>query len=179
MKKSDGFTLIELLVGIVCVALVTGAAMTFLLMGMRSNRALLDANSEQQTVRIITSMVESLASEGDIDLVYTGPACQIIENDYTAYDLGLEWVILANGRDTPTLMYSSKEDTIFTSDSHTSLTALMTGVTSSSIAPVADASTPFGGSLITLTIGTKTATYEITTYCRTSTITFKDEYNET
>ena len=177
MKKSDGFTLIELLVGILCAALVTGAAMTLLLMGMRSNRALLDANSEQQTVRIITSMVESLASEGNIDLVYSGAACQPIENDYIDYDLGLKWVVLANGRDTPILLYSSNKDTIYTSDSNTLWTPLMTGVKSSTIsASNASEGDPklLGGSLLTFSIETEKGTYEITTYCRTSEITFTE-----
>ena len=71
MRKSDGFTLVELLVGILCAAIVTGAAMTLMLMGARTNRALLDANAEQTTARIITTMVDKLASEGSIKTVVT------------------------------------------------------------------------------------------------------------
>ena len=172
MKKSDGFTLIELLVGILCAALVTGAAMTLLLMGMRSNRALLDTNSEQQTVRIITSMVESLASEGAIENIYKGPrACELYLESDLYQGQSWEWAILPHSSDTPILLYSSDEQAIFTSD----LTPLMTGVKSSTIsAPNASEDDPklLGGSLLTFSIETEKGTYEITTYCRTSEITF-------
>lgn len=157
MKNSDGFTLIELLVGILCAALVTGAAVTLMLMGVRSNRALLDANSEQQTVRIITSMVESLASEGKIRAIYIGE--DVTENLEPVYG-SRDWAIMGSRLQTPVLSYSSSDQTIFTSESD----PLMTNITSSTL-DVFDAE--LGGFLLTLTIRIGTNDYAITTYCRT------------
>ena len=64
MKKTDGFTLVELMVGIVCSALVTGAVITFILMGMSTNRSVLDANADQRNSKIILSMMETATDKG-------------------------------------------------------------------------------------------------------------------
>ena len=142
MKKSDGFTLIELLIGILCAALVTGAAMTLLLMGTRTNRAVLNARSEQQTVRLLAAMVESLAGENKLRSCVTGP----------------DWEIC--GDTAPILAYSSDDQTIFSGDA----IAFMDGVTSSSLAVSEDT---LSGSLLEFTIQTEKNVYKISAYCPT------------
>ena len=161
MKKADGFTLIELLVCILCVSLVTGAAATFLLMGTRSNRVLLTAGSERQSVKIITTMVESLVSEGNVEAIYIGEDTrEFLGAPYDSRDW--DWAILPRSADnTPILLYSSEEKAIFASD----LTVFMSGVTGSDISL---SSAPLGGCLFLLSLETETSHYTVTSYCRTA-----------
>lgn len=64
MKRSTaGFTLVELLLVILCSSVVTMAAMSFLLMGMRMTGESNDTAQRQQTARIILAMVENLGGE--------------------------------------------------------------------------------------------------------------------
>lgn len=64
MKRSTaGFTLVELLLVILCSSVVTMAAMSFLLMGMRMTGESNDTAQRQQTARIILTMVENLGGE--------------------------------------------------------------------------------------------------------------------
>ena len=155
MKKSDGFTLVELLVGILCAAIVTGAAMTLMLMGARSNRALLDANSEQNTARIITTMVESLASEGDIHKI------EFLRPENTSSVIG--WNLLDSFGDT-ILSYSKVSNSICTRDG----SVLMEGVTDSSLSITKN---QLAGSLLDLSIETKDNLYKTSVYSRSTTIT--------
>ena len=71
LKRQDGFTLVELVVGIACATMVMAAAAALLLMGARIQRTLRDEAKEQQTVRIVLTMLEDLASEGSFDRVIT------------------------------------------------------------------------------------------------------------
>lgn len=66
MKRNEGFTLIELVVTLVAAALVTFAAASLLLMGTRIQHASNDDMSEQQTVRIVLTLLEDMAGSGDI-----------------------------------------------------------------------------------------------------------------
>lgn len=154
MRKTDGFTLIELMVGILCAALVTGSAMTLMLMGARSNRALLDANSEQQTARIITSLVESLASEGDIHEVYL----QQSEED----DSIIGWSLL-DSEGNSILSYSLASQAIYSQDN----TPLMEGVLNSTLTL---SKSKLSGSLLDISITTENNTYQTATYSRSATI---------
>lgn len=62
-RSTAGFTLVELLVAILCSSVVTLAAMSFLLMGMRMTGESNDTAQRQQTARIILTMVENLGGE--------------------------------------------------------------------------------------------------------------------
>lgn len=67
MKRSTaGFTLIELLVTILCTSVVTLAAMSFLLLGMRMTGESNDTAGQQETARILLTMVENLAGSGEL-----------------------------------------------------------------------------------------------------------------
>ena len=161
MKKNDGFTLVELLVGILCAAVVTGAAMTLMLMGARTNRALLNANSEQQTARIITTMVESLTSEGDI---------HEIAIDTDADEAIISWNLLNSSGNT-ILSYSSDTLSICTGDGST----LMDGVIKSTLVL---SKSKFSGSLLNLSIETEKNIYETSAYARSATIISDMEFDE-
>lgn len=68
-KHNEGFTLVELLVTIVIASIVTMAATTVLLLGMRLNNSSASTAQRQNTVRIFMSVVEKMASEGEINSV--------------------------------------------------------------------------------------------------------------
>ena len=68
MKRNEGFTLVELIVGIAVASIVTAAATTLLLMGLRMNKASSDTATRQNTVRIVLTVLEDLAAEKDIQL---------------------------------------------------------------------------------------------------------------
>ena len=155
MKKTDGFTLIELLVGILCATIITGAAMSLLLMGARTNHSLFDANTEQQTARIITTMVDSLASEGGITKVYVEN-----EDDKSLLNYGdFDWAVFGESS-TPILSYSYSDQTIYSNED----TVLMDGVISSSLTLSRNS---LDGCLFGLSIQTDDGHYETSTYCRT------------
>lgn len=69
MKRNEGFTLVELVVSIATASIVLAAASAFLLMATRTQRDIRDAAQEQQTVRIVMTMLENLATEGSFDSV--------------------------------------------------------------------------------------------------------------
>lgn len=145
-KSNDGFTLVELLVGILCAAIVTGAAMTLMLMGARTNRALLDANSEQSTARIITTMVETLASEGSIKTVVT------VGDD--------GWALLNKDGNT-VLSYSN--NTVYS----TGNAVLMEDVSESSVT-LSDEGTTITGCLLNFSLTADESTYKTSVFCRTA-----------
>ena len=67
MRKNDqGVTLVELLVGIAIGSLVTLAATTVILMGLRLNRQSMDVTDRQNTARVLITAMEKLAADGEI-----------------------------------------------------------------------------------------------------------------
>lgn len=66
MKRNEGFTLVELLVAMVVGSIVTLAATSVLLLGLRYNAISIGAAQRQNTTRIIMSLLEGVASEGRI-----------------------------------------------------------------------------------------------------------------
>ena len=69
MKRNEGFTLIELLVTISAGALVTFAAMSLLLLGARVQYISNQEAKEQQTVRIVMSLLEDMAGSGAFNYI--------------------------------------------------------------------------------------------------------------
>jgi len=69
LRNNQGFTLIELVVSIGTAAVVMAAASMLLLMGVRTQRDVLDAAKEQQTARTVLTMLENLASDGTVQKV--------------------------------------------------------------------------------------------------------------
>lgn len=155
MKKTDGFTLIELLVGILCAALITGAAMSMLLMCVRVNRSLGDANTDQQNTRIIMSLIEGLASEGNVETIET---VGTQTTDSEGNDLGNRDWTLRDHFGNIVLSYSASGDAIRTKDGAT----LITGVTAST-ASFDD------NKLFTVSLTTDEGSYQTSVYCRTAT----------
>lgn len=71
MKGNEGFTLVELLVSIVAGALVTFAAVSLLLLGVRVQHGSTTDVEEQQAVRAVLTLLEELAAEGELAVVRT------------------------------------------------------------------------------------------------------------
>ena len=83
-RTSPGFTLVELMVTLLCCALITLAAMTVLLTGTRVGRTAEDAAQEQESARMVLTLLERLAGSGQI----TG----------VKYE-GSNWELLGKGKD--------------------------------------------------------------------------------
>ena len=65
-RNQDGFTLVEMMVTIVIGSLVTLAATTVLLLGLRINNRSTQTVTRQNTARVVITMLENLAAEGEI-----------------------------------------------------------------------------------------------------------------
>lgn len=68
IQKNDGFTLIELLVTIVTGSIITMAASTVLILGLRIYHRSMDTAERQSVMRITTSLLEALSSDGKISV---------------------------------------------------------------------------------------------------------------
>lgn len=64
-----GFTLVEMMVALMCCAVVTMAVVTLTLMGLRMENQAQDVAGRRQNAQIVLSMLENLASEGEIKTV--------------------------------------------------------------------------------------------------------------
>ena len=152
MKKStEGFTLIELVVGIFCATLITGAAMSLMLMGLRNTQSLTVANTNLQNARIILTMVEKLASEGAVQKI------EVDDNDSGHHSWALYSV--NDATNDPVLRYSSAEKVIYSKGD----SVLMENVSASSLTL---SKAPMGGSLLGCTISCEDGVYETVAYSR-------------
>lgn len=66
MKRQAGFTLIELLVAIVCSTVVTAAALSVLLLGVRTQRQSQEVTGTQMETRVLLSVLEKTLSSGEV-----------------------------------------------------------------------------------------------------------------
>lgn len=65
-RQNDGFTLVELIVAMAMAVIVTAAATSVLLLGLRVNRQTVDTANQQITVSTLLSTVEKIISEGNV-----------------------------------------------------------------------------------------------------------------
>jgi len=149
MKKStSGFTLVELIVSIAVGAIVMGAALSLLLMGMRMQSRSYETASQQNSIRIVMALVENLAKEGEITALHS-------DND--------GWYITGDDPAIYLLQYDASDKTISIRG-----TEVMSGLNGSA----AD----MGGSrLLTITIVTKYGEYKTSVYCRVKEIQKSEE----
>ena len=137
MKKSNqGFTLVELVVTIAVASIVMLAATTTLTSYMRISKQGADINKQQNEVRIVLELMESLASEKQIKLS---------DDEQQVLEAGSEEVLFS---------YSAEEKTISTGAG----AVLMEGVEGFSA--------KIDGSLLMLTVETKKGKYATSVYCR-------------
>lgn len=139
MKQSNaGFTLVELLMAVLCTSIVTVAAMSFLLMGMRMTGESNDAAGQQQTARILLTMVENMAGSGQIEEVRSG---------------GQGWAVLDGSSGRPLLQYANK--------------TIRSGSGTVLIDDLEASTAKLEGSLLTITVETEKSAYTTSVYCRT------------
>lgn len=140
MKRNEGFTLVELLVAMVVGSIVTLAATSVLLLGLRYNAISIGAAQRQNTTRIIMSLLEGVASEGQI---------KGVESNLQG------WTVLGTD-DFSILSYDGGKKVIYTSDSDS---PLLEGVYASYIELNSD-------NLLTVYVETEDGTYTSSIYCR-------------
>lgn len=139
MRRSNGgFTLVELLVTLMCCSLVTLAAMSLSLLGLRMETRTEDTVGRQQTARIVLSMLEDLAGEGQISRVET------VDEDWALLGAG-EAVLLQYGNG-----------------------MLTTGAGAVLMDGLEAAGAELEGNLLTFTVTTEDGTYSSSVYCRTA-----------
>ena len=68
-KKNQGLTLVELMVSIAIGTMIFAAATTVLLLGVRINHHATDSVMQQYTARMVVTMLEDLAAEGDMGAI--------------------------------------------------------------------------------------------------------------
>lgn len=135
-RRDSGFTLVELVVYIAVASVVTMAAITVLLLGLRINKQSTDTVKNQNTTRILLSALEDAATEGVID--------EVIFDE-------LDWSIMCEGR--AIFSYSYENQTISTSG-----TVLMEGILSSTL--------ELDENLLTVSVETEAGIYTSSVYCR-------------
>ena len=87
MKNSNGgFTLVELLATIAATSIVTLAAMSFLLVCFRLCASARATAGEQETSRIVLTLMEDLASEGSITKIENGKILGTNDKNILTYD---------------------------------------------------------------------------------------------
>ena len=143
MKGNEGFTLVELLVGIAAGALVTFAAVSLLLLGVRVQHGSTTDVEEQQAVRTVLTLLEELAAEGELAVVRTTAS---------------GWALM-NADDTVRFTYAAPEQTLYSGTAETGA-PLLTGLQAASVTGE--------GQLLCLDIETaRGKAYTTKVYCRT------------
>lgn len=155
MKRNDkGFTLVELVVTIAVASIVTAAALSVLLMGMRINKQSNETADRQNTTRVLLSALESMATEGQLsEIVLQGNDWAVLNQNGSVlfsykynYDVESGYGIVYTGGEI-------KDGEI------TGGTELMTDLLASSV-ELSD------NNLVTFSVTTESGTYTSSAYCR-------------
>lgn len=141
-KHNAGFTLIELVVAMAIAVVVTAAATTVLLMGLRINRQTGDTASQQMTVRTLLNVMEDVAADGKITDVHS---------DYSSWAL----VEKVDETENAIFSYDAETQTIYTNGA-----PVLEGVIASNAI--------LEGQLLSISIETKDGIYTSSIYCRTA-----------
>lgn len=150
-KHNAGFTLVELVVAIAMATLITAAAASVLLMGMRINRQTGHTASQQMTVRTLLTTIEGIVAEGNVsDVEMNTKSWKIKEKKV---------------EDEPRVLLSylyddtTKVGTVYVGDyQDTSATPVLTGLLSSYV--------ELYDGLFTIHVETDDGMYSSSVYCR-------------
>lgn len=149
-KQNAGLTLIELVVAIAMATIVTAAATSVLLMGLRINRQTGDTASQQITVRSLLNVMEDAAVGGNITKVES----DFVDAETQETQYG-SWLVKGKDGQTVIFQYNAKEQTIYTNG-----VAVLEGVIASNAI--------MEGQLLSVSVETKTGIYTSSVYCRTA-----------
>ena len=137
-KNNQGVTLVELLVGIAIGSLVTIAATTVILLGLRLNRQSMDTAGKQNTARILLTAMEDLASDGSIKGIHLNHE---------------DWQVIGQNENV-IYSYDAENRVIYTGEG----AAFMKDVLSSYL--------EYEDGLLTLSVETEKGIFNSTVYCR-------------
>lgn len=154
MKRNQGgFTLVEMMVTIVIGSLVTLAATTVLLLGLRINNRSTQTVTRQNTARVVITMLENLAAEGEItDIILE----ENQEDKVTAWEIrNAENVVLATYREQAIYIGGTEKD-----EGEAPATPLLENVTESTV------SLDKTG-LLSISLVIDDTPYKSSIYCRT------------
>jgi len=155
LRKNDGITLVELMVSIAIGTMIFAAATTVLLLGFRIHAKTTDSIEQQYTARMVISMLEQMAENGEFD--------KVDRQSDGSWKLGKKDASQKNKFASVTLSYSAPQKTIYTGDYGTeSKTAVLENVIASYII--------LEGKLLTISLEDANSTYTSTVYCRTTQI---------
>ena len=154
MRKNDqGVTLVELLVGIAIGSLVTLAATTVILMGLRLNRQSMDVTDRQNTARVLITAMEKLAADGEI-------------SGFDADENG--WTVFGKTEATPTEETESgarkQYNTIYSYVSADK--AIYTGAGELFMEDVISSELKHRNGLLTISVETEEGVFDSSIYCR-------------
>lgn len=137
MRRKDGYTLVELLVTIAASSIIMLAAASLLLLGYRVLHSVQKEAEEQQTVRIVLSVLEDMTASGRFDRV------QSLSSG--------GWQLLDGTR--AVLMYDKRSECLSSGSN-----VLLEGLTGSTVS--------LDGSLLTFSFETEEHHYGTSVYCR-------------
>ena len=146
-KQNAGLTLIELVVAIAMATIVTAAATSVLLMGLRINRQTGNTASQQITVHQLLTKVENILTEGNIQ----------------SYEADAESWRVISASDSVLLSYrydpEQQGGVIYVGDyANETATPVLSGLLSSFV--------QHDKHLVTVTVETNTGMYSTSAYCR-------------
>lgn len=152
LRKNDGLTLVELMVSIAIGTMIFAAATTVLLLGFRIHGKTTDSIEQQYTARMVISMLEQMAENGEFDKVER-------LND-GSWKLGKKKTVNEHEQfDSVILSYSALDQTIYTGDySSDTKTAVLENVVASYLI--------LDGKLLNISLEDTNGTYTSTVYCR-------------
>ena len=155
-RKNDGFTLVELMVTILVASIVTLAATTILLLGVRIMHKSNDTAERQNTTRVLLTALENLAAEGIITEIRdtTDPATSEITG----------WEVC--NADKVVFSYDGETKTIYTGTKNEN-TPLLTDVDNASV--------ELGAKVLTFSITMDAGTYNTSVYCRMAPTSYRGD----
>lgn len=140
----DGYTLLELMITILIGSIITLATTTILLLGLRLNNESNATVEKQNTVRVLLTALEDLATEGEINSI-----------EYTTYS----WKIIGEDATNPIFSYDAEKKIIYTG--RTSESPLLEDVIASHVMMDENG-------LLTFSIETDDGIYSSSVFCRTA-----------
>lgn len=162
-KQNAGLTLIELVVAMAMATIVTAAATSVLLMGLRINRQTGDTASQQITVRSLLNVMEDAASGGGIKgVVSEYDSWQLLDSAVAKDDQGK---LTTTGR--VIFGFDSESQLIYSNGTMESGVVTSTGTTI--LEGVIASNVIMEGQLLSISIETRDGIYTSSIYCRTVT----------
>ena len=148
-KKHDGTTLVELMIAIAIGSMILLATSSVLLLGLRIHHKTTETVTQQYTARTVITMLENLATEGDVSKVGNAQ-----DGSWKLYDRSYNVI----------LSYSKELQTIYTGDHEN---PMLENVSASSVV--------LENNLLTVELEHDESKYQSSIFCRTVPADAKNE----